>query len=136
MHAVAAVTMIVIDGSALVVAVVDTTERGRFVRARLTDGAIAPHLVDAEVGQAVRGLVMQGVIDATAGERSLRAAEALVVERWAHQPLRPRAWQLRDNVSFYDALYVAVAERTDVPLLTADARLAGAHGPRASIETL
>jgi predicted nucleic acid-binding protein len=136
MHAVAAVTMIVIDGSALVVAVVDTTERGRFVRARLTDGAIAPHLVDAEVGQAVRGLVQRGVIDAKAGERSLRAAEALVVERWADQPLRSRAWQLRDNVSFHDALYVAVAERTDVPLLTADARLAGAHGPRASIETL
>ena len=77
-----------------------------------------------------------GVIDAKAGERSLRAAEALVVERWAHQPLRPRAWQLRDTVSFHDALYVALAERADVPLLTADARLAGAHGPRASIETV
>jgi predicted nucleic acid-binding protein len=128
--------MIVIDGSALVLAVVDTTERGQDVRARLADGAIAPHLVDAEVGQAVRGLVLRGVIDAPTGERSLRIAGELVVERWEHEPLRRRAWALRDNVSFYDALYVTVAELTDLPLVTADAKLGLAQGPRASIEVV
>ena len=128
--------MIVIDGSALVVAVVDTTERGDRVRVRLADGAVAPHLVDAETGQAVRGLVLRGLLDADAGERSVAAAEALVLERYPHPPLRRRAWELRANVSFYDGLYVALAEATDQPLVTADAKLAAAYGPRCPIEMI
>lgn len=126
--------MIVIDGSALVVGVADTTERGSRVRSRLEDGAVAPHLVDAEVGQAVRGLVLRGLLDEAAATRSLVAAENLVVDRFRHPPLRPRAWQLRDNVSFYDGLYVALAEAADLPLITADAKLAKARGPRCPIE--
>lgn len=122
--------MVVIDGSALVVGVTDTTERGRQVRAHLADGAIAPHLVDAEVGQGVRGLVIRGLLDPSAATRSLYAAERLVVERFPHPPLRARAWQLRDNVSFYDGLYVAVAEIVGLSLVTADAKLAVAPGPR------
>lgn len=51
-----------------------------------------------------------------------------------HPPLRPRAWELRANVSFYDGLYVALAEVTGNPLVTADARLAAAHGPRCTID--
>ena len=126
--------MIVIDGSALALAVVDTRERGEVVRARLADGAIAPHLVDAEVGQAVRGLVLRGLLDDKAGERSLGAAEALVVDRYAHRPLRSRAWELRANVGFYDGLYVALAEVAGHPLVTADAKLTTAPGPRCAIE--
>ena len=126
--------MIVIDGSALVIAVVDTTSRGDDVRARLLDGAVAPHLIDAETGQAVRGLVLRGLLDAEAGERSLAAAGALVLDRYPHPPLRPRAWELRADVSFYDGLYVALAEVTGNPLVTADARLAAAHGPRCTID--
>jgi predicted nucleic acid-binding protein len=122
--------VIVIDGSALVVAVVDTTDRGSRVRSLLEDGSAAPHLVDAEVGQGVRGLVLRGVLDADAAERSLRAAEHLVVERYPHPPLRPRAWQLRDSVSFYDGLYVALAEVLGLPIVTADTKLASAIGPR------
>ena len=128
--------MIVIDGSALVVAVVDTTERGGGVRSRLDDGAIAPHLVDAEVGQAVRGLVLRGRVEADAAERSVAAAEALVLERYPHRPLRRRAWELRANVSFYDGLYVALAELTGCPLVTADAKRAAAHGPTCAIEVV
>lgn len=128
--------MIVIDGSALVVGVTDTTERGRAVRARLADGAIAPHLVDAHAGQALHGLVLRGLLEAAAGERSLAAAEALVIERYPHRPLRPRAWMLRANVSFYDGLYVALAELTGHPLVTADAKLAAAHGPTCAIEVV
>ena len=128
--------MIVIDGAALVVAVVDTTRRGDDVRARLDAGAVAPHLVDAETGQAVRGLILRGLLDAEAGERSLKAAEALVLERYPHPPLRTRAWELRANVSFYDGLYVGLAEVTGHPLLTADARLATAYGPRCTIDVV
>jgi predicted nucleic acid-binding protein len=126
--------MIVADGSALVIAVADTTARGQRARARLADGAIAPHLVDAEVGQAVRGLVHRGLLDADAAVRSLRAAEHLVLDRFPHPPLRPRAWELRDNVSFYDGLYVALSERTDLALLTADVELSEAPGPRCVVE--
>lgn len=126
--------MIVADGSALVVAVADTTERGQRVRSQLAEGAIAPHLVDAEVGQAIRGLVRRGLLDTEAALRSLQAAEHLVLERFPHPPLRPRAWELRDNVSFYDGLYVALAERTGLVLLSADARLRAAPGPRCVVE--
>lgn len=128
--------MIVIDGSALVLAVVDTTERGDSVRSRLGDGAIAPHLVDAEVGQAVRGLVLRGQLDAEVGERSVAAAEALVLERYPHRPLRRRAWELRANVGFYDGVYVALAELTGCSLVTADAKLGAAYGPTCGIEVV
>lgn len=126
--------MVVIDGSALVVAVADTTERGTAARAQLTDGAIAPHLVDAEVGQAIRGLVLRGLLTAELGAKSLTAAEALVTDRYPHRPLRSRAWELRDNVSYYDGLYVALAERAGLPLVTAHAKLANATGSHCHIE--
>jgi predicted nucleic acid-binding protein len=118
----------------LVIAVVDTTERGEQVRSRLTAGAIAPHLVDAEVGQGVRGLVLRGLLDHAAAERSLRSAERLVVERFPHPPLRARSWELRATVSFYDGLYVALAETANLPLLTADLKLTTALGVRCSLE--
>jgi predicted nucleic acid-binding protein len=121
--------MIVIDASALVIGVTDTTDRGQRVRAHLEDAAVAPHLVDAEVGQALRGLVLRDALDSAAARRSMRAAHELITERYPHGPLASRAWDLRANVSFYDALYVAVAELLDLPLVTADARLAGADGP-------
>jgi predicted nucleic acid-binding protein len=128
--------MIVIDGSALVIGVADTTERGDDVRSRLRDGAVAPHLVDAEAGQAIRGLVLRGLLDDDAATRSLAAAERLVAERYPHPPLRRRAWQLKDNVSYYDGLYVALAESAGLPLVTADAKLAKARGPRCTIEVV
>jgi predicted nucleic acid-binding protein len=118
--------MVVIGGSALVVAVVDTTDRGRRARAALADGAVAPHLVDAEVGQAVRGLVLRRLLDEDAAVRSIATAEHLVQERFPHPPLRSAAWSLQANVSFYDALYIALAAKLELPLVTADAKLATA----------
>lgn len=126
--------MIVIDGSALALAVADTSSRGEAVRRLLLGGSAAPHLVDAEVGQAVRGLVLRGRLSSTDAVRSLTRAEELVSDRYAHPPLRPRAWELRDNVSFYDGLYVALAEVLGVALVTADAKLGRAQGPRCSID--
>jgi predicted nucleic acid-binding protein len=126
--------VIVIDGSALVVAVADTSARGERVRHRLADGAIAPHLIDAEVGQGLRGLVLRGQLDAASAARSLWAAERLVLERYPHPPLRPRTWELRESVSFYDGLYVALAETARLSLVTADARLQRAPGARCTFE--
>lgn len=56
------------------------------------------------------------------------------MERFPHPPLRPRSWELRANVSFYDGLYIALAEAAGVPLLTADVRLGGAPGARCAVE--
>ncbi len=101
--------MIVADGSAIVTAATDPTERGSRIRARLArEGPVAaPHLVDAEIGQGIRGLALRGVITLTDAERSRASAELLVTARFAHRPYGARAWELRDNVSFYDGLYVA-----------------------------
>ena len=119
----------------------DTTTRGAGIRARLGEGAVGPHLIDAEVGQAVPGLARRGLLGETAAERSMAAAERsmaaaelLVVDRYPHPPLRARAWELRDTVSYYDGLSVALAELLDVGLVTADDRLARAPGPRCRIE--
>lgn len=125
--------MLVVDASALVVAVTDTTERGARVRAELLDGVAAPHLVDAECGQALRGLARREVLPADLAERSLVLARDLVTQRYPVAPLQTRAWALRDNLSFYDATYVALAEVLDVRLLTADRRLASAPGPECPI---
>jgi predicted nucleic acid-binding protein len=128
--------VIVIDASALVVAVIESGKRGRAVRDALVNGAASPHLVDAEVGQAVRGLVLRGVLDDAAGAAALVDARALVTERYAHTALAVRAWELRDNVSFYDGLYVSLAEVAGLPLVTGDARLATATGRRCDIQVI
>jgi predicted nucleic acid-binding protein len=96
----------------------------------------APHLVDAEVGHVLRRAVMAGEL------RSSMAAAALVdladmpLRRAGHVGLLERAWVLRANVTFYDALYIALAERLDMALVTLDARLGGAPGIRAVIDVV
>ncbi len=67
---------------------------------------------------------------------ALRDLNGLRIERVPHVALLGRAFELRDSVSFYDALYVALAEELDLPLLTLDARIARAHGHRARVELI
>lgn len=95
----------------------------------------APHLVDAEIGHALRRAVRLGEIDADAAGAALWEIDSLPVERVEHEPLVHVAWDLRDNFSFYDALYVALALMLDEPLLTFDARLARA-GAGVPVEVL
>jgi predicted nucleic acid-binding protein len=94
----------------------------------------APHLLDVEVAQVVRRYVGRGEIDRERGRRALAILADLPVRRYPHVPLLPRIWALRDNLTAYDAAYVALAEALDAPLLTRDARLATAAGDRARIE--
>lgn len=96
----------------------------------------APHVVEAEVGHALRRGVRRGDLSPRQGDAALEELVALPLERAAHAPLLQRAWQLRDNVSFYDALYVALAEGLGMPLLTLDARLVRAPGSGVDIELL
>lgn len=84
----------------------------------------APHLIDAEVGHALRRSVYLGELSADAAGRALWEVDVLPVERVEHEHLIHVAWGLRDNFSFYDGLYVALALMLDEPLLTLDARLA------------
>ena len=96
----------------------------------------APHLVDLEVLHALRGLVHGRTSEPRrrrCGDESLRR---LPLARHAHQPLIERCWELRHNLTIYDASYVALAEALGVPLLTADARLANAPGIRCEVELL
>lgn len=86
----------------------------------------APHLIDAEIGQALRRQVRLGELTAEAAGRALWEAGDLPVERMEHEPLMHVAWHLRHNFSFYDGLYLALALMLDEPLLTFDARLARA----------
>lgn len=84
----------------------------------------APHLIDAETGNVLRRHEMGGRISAEEAQTALHAGGALVEYRYPHTgSLAELAWTLRANVSFYDALYVALAVRLGVPLITADARL-------------
>jgi len=84
----------------------------------------APHLIDAEIGHALRRWVRLGKLDAASAGKALWEVGDLPVERVEHELLVHVAWQLRDNFSFYDALYVALALMLDESLLTFDARLA------------
>ena len=84
----------------------------------------APHLIDAEVGHALRRGVRLGKFTAEVAGRALWEVDEVPVERVEHELLIHVAWGLRDNFTFYDALYVALALMLDEPLLTFDARLA------------
>lgn len=95
----------------------------------------APHLIDAEVGQALRRAVRLGRMEAEEAGEAIWQIEALPVERVEHELLVHVAWDLRDNFSFYDGLYAALALMLDEPLLTFDARL-GRTGMDIPIEVL
>jgi len=84
----------------------------------------APHLIDAEVGHALRREVRSGRMDAEVGAKALWEINKLPIERVEHELLVHLAWDLRDNFSFYDGLYVSLALMLDEPLLTFDARMA------------
>lgn len=96
----------------------------------------APHLIDAEVGHVLRRGTLAGELSEDSAQAALRALADIPLRRAHHRSLLDRAWSLRANVSFYDGLYVALAERLDLPLLTLDARLAGAPGLRVDVEVI
>jgi predicted nucleic acid-binding protein len=96
----------------------------------------APHLIDAEVGHALRGKAARGEISTRTAKRALGEFRELPLRREGHEALLDVAWDLRNNVSFYDALYVALASLAGQPLITFDARLASVRGLPAEIELL
>ncbi len=107
--------------------------RGRLANEELVS---APHLLDAEVGQALRRLSMQREITVNRATTSLQELAALPITRYAHGWLLPRAFELCSNVTIYDGLYLALAEALGVPLLSSDAALGDVPGCHAAVEIL
>ena len=96
----------------------------------------APHLLDLEATSAWRRLAAGGELDERRVRLALTDLQALRVDRVRHGAVLDRCWELRDNLTVYDAAYVALAELLDVTLVTADGKLAKAPGPRCPIEVL
>lgn len=127
--------MIVIDASVLAPALADDTAEGDRLRARLRGESLAaPELVDPEVASVLRRRHAEGHLDGRRAAQALSDLVALRMHRVSHRPLLARSWELRENLTIYDATYVALAELLDVPLVTADRRLARAPGIRCEVD--
>ena len=122
--------MIVLDASAAVTALLNDGLARRLISG---DTISAPHLVDTEVISTLRRQSAGGVVTPEAARRALDVWARLGIIRYAAAPLLDRVWDLRDNVTAYDAMYVALAEALDCPLVTADARLSRAPGIRCAV---
>jgi predicted nucleic acid-binding protein len=129
--------VIVVDASVVVTGLADDGPDGDRVRARLRGERLAaPQVIDLEVASAWRRLVAAGHLDERRAELALADLDAMRIERAPHKPLLARCWELRHNLTIYDAAYVALAELMEVPLLTGDERLADAPGARSDVETI
>lgn len=121
--------MLVLDTSALLAALAEVQPDRALVR-RLSDDSDlhAPHLIDIEILHALRGLVRAGQLSPDRAEDICTDVSDLTITRYSHQPLADRIWALRDNLTAYDAAFVALSEALNAPLITCDARLAKAPG--------
>lgn len=125
--------MIVVDAAAAVLALLNDGEARRRLA---TEDLHAPHLVDTELTHAMRAQVRRGRLAADEAWRALSRWQRLGLRRYGTVGLLPRIWALRENLSAYDAGYVALAERLGQPLVTADLRLATAPGLRCDVLTV
>lgn len=126
--------MIVIDTSAVLQALVGRPVNARLIERIREEELHAPHLIDVEIVHALRRLVMDGrLTEDRAGDARSDFAD-LVIVRYPHHPLADRMWDLRHNLSAYDAAFVVLGESLGVPVVTSDRRLATAPGHGATIE--
>ena len=129
--------MLVVDASVLATALADDGPDGDIARGRLRGQELAaPDLIDLEVVSVLRRQLSVGKLDARRAGLALDDLLELPIQLVSHRALLRRCWQLRDNLSVYDAAYVALAEALDTPLLTADSRLAKAPGVECAVEVL
>jgi predicted nucleic acid-binding protein len=128
--------VIVVDASALLEALLRTPAAASVERRLFDDRETlhAPHLLDVEVAQVIRRYAAAGEIGQERGRAALADLADFPLRRYPHQFLLPRVWELRRNLTAYDAVYVALAEALDAPLLTRDRRLAAAPGHHARVE--
>jgi predicted nucleic acid-binding protein len=130
--------VIVLDASAVVPLLADPAAATEELQARLgRESAVhVPHLLDVEVANALRNRVLRGLLNPAGARRAIRRLAVLPLVRWPHDRMLGRALTLRDQLTAYDATYVALAEALSATLLTRDARLAKTGGHRARIEVV
>lgn len=131
--------MIVLDASAAIELLLATPVLGHEAARAIasSDGAVhAPHLLDADVGQVLRRLVRMKAVPVRRAARALARLQSFPMIRHPHVPFLARAFELRANATFYDSLYLALAEELDAQLLTADAALGSIPGHRARVIVL
>jgi len=130
--------VIVLDASAAVDWLLQTAA-GRRIDHRVAsrqESLHAPELLDLEIVQVLRRLLREGVISAARAQGAIEDLLELRIARYPQVVLLPRIWQLRHNLSAYDAAYVALAEKLGATLLTRDQALASAAGHTANVEVL
>ena len=130
--------MIVLDASAAIEWLL-RTQTGIKIDKRLFSPQVAlyaPHLLDAEVAQVLRRYVRDKTITAQRGQEALEDLGDLPLNRYPHDFLIPRVWELRATLTAYDASYVALAELLDASLLTCDGRIASAPGHHADVDVI
>ena len=128
--------MIVLDASAAVDWLLQTPA-GQRIEQRIYGGQDtlhSVHLLDVEFAQVLRRLVREGTLTPRRAEEAIEDMAALRITRYAPVLLLPRIWQLRQNLSAYDAAYVALAEELQAPLITRDQRIAAAPSHKAVVE--
>lgn len=129
--------MIVVDASVLAPALADDGADGDQARASLRGQALAaPELIDVEVPSVLRRLLLAGQLPARRADLAVSDLLALPLQRVSHRTLLRRCWALRENLTTYDAAYIALAEMLDVVLVTSDARLARAPGIQCDVDLL
>jgi predicted nucleic acid-binding protein len=125
---------LVMDASAVVAMLADVGQAGEWATAHVAGARLAaPDLMPFEAGNILRRHVLAGILDATAATLAHTDLTALPLDLCPYSTLASRSWALRDNLTIYDAAYVALAELLRVPLVTLDGRLARATGPRCPI---
>jgi predicted nucleic acid-binding protein len=132
------VTLAVVDASVLAVFYLSDDPRRHRVVERLAtgDSLYAPAHLDAEVVSALRGLARVSPTVERVAPAALRHLAGLPIRRMSLAPLLDRMWELRANVTAYDAAYVALAEQLEAPVITCDAKLAAARGTRCVFDVI
>ena len=129
--------MIVLDASAAVAVLLNLGTGAPRIRERMDlagDGLHAPHLFEIEVVSVLRRYALNGKLAPARANLALNRLSTMRIYRYPHTALLTRIWELRDNVSAYDAAYIALAETLESTLVTRDARLAHVPGIRAEVE--
>jgi predicted nucleic acid-binding protein len=130
--------VIVVDASAILEVLLGTPDGARVAGRLFTPGETlhAPHLLDLEVAQVLRRYALAGELDSARGLEALDDLADLPLTRYPHDLLLPRIWELRRNLTAYDAAYVALAEALAAPLVTRDAALVSVRVHHARVELL
>lgn len=127
---------VVVDAALVVSALVDSGAEGRWAEEMLAaDHLAAPHLMPVEVANILRRASLSGAVSADTAAMAHADLLDLRIELFPYAPFADRVWELRQNVTSYDAWYVAVAEHLDAPMATLDVKLTHASGPKCRFRT-